>query len=494
MSIGQSLVAWGIAIGLGLATSFAWFIIPHAPNLDPLIVLVLIFNVTLILVALGFEIGRRPYSLHVMHLISLFLFLGISSLLQYSGGRFGVAGPTRNVSAQILPAAASVTLWLVGYLIAYEGSRSLRVRRRPGPVARFLLRPITSSSALVLGIAGVLDFVLLAGIGLLGVTTRGAAETAMGDFARGAGAGDYTGTLFIVSGTLLRPLPVIALLVVLLILSRGDRGRLKLLPFALLLGMGTLILNNPFASSRMFFTATLFGFAAPFLLRRFKTSWAVIFSILAGLAFLPALSDSREMMEFGEFTSYFTLASPLGYLGQSSDVDALGMTTLCQKWVEVHGHRWGAQILGALLFWFPRALWEGKPIATGAMVTRDLGFDFTNLSPPISAEALVDFGLIGVPFLGAFFGFLLMRLDAAYWAPGRESLGSSRRIIDAIFPFWLICVVYFTRGDLFAAMSFLVGFTVWVLPLGLRWVPLQREVGRSATDLGPASTDKRIRT
>jgi hypothetical protein len=163
----------------------------------------------------------------------------------------------------------------------------------------------------------------------------------------------------------------------------------------------------------------------------------------------------------------FFLESPLAYLGANSDVDSLGMTALCQQWIDRYGHRHGLQILGALLFWFPRALWRGKPVATGGMVTGDLGFDFTNLAPPITAEALVDFGLIGVPLCAAIFGLLLARLDLTYWAPGREALGACRRIIDAIYPFWLVCVVYFTRGDLFAAMTHTIGFTVWILPLGI---------------------------
>jgi len=467
MSSMRHLVAMGLAISLGLLTGIGWELVPKAPNLDPLVVLVLWFNLVVILTALAIEAGRRPYSLHLMHLICLFLFLGAASLLQYSRGRLGVAGPIGGVASQMLPAAAATTLWLAGYLAAYEGQRLFGSPRRLGAVSRFLVRPIVPSRALVLGCLAIVGLVYLGAMGLLGAETRGAAEAALVEYSQQAGAGGLTGALFIVNANLTRALPMVALLAALLVLAREHRGRVMLGSLVPLLGLGALVINNPFAASRMFFTANLYGFAAPFLLRRFKTGWVLVVSILIGLAFLPALSDTRDKLSLEEFrASGYSLTSPFQYLATNSDVDSLGMTALCQKWVDRYGHRWGMQILGALLFWFPRTLWRGKPIGTGSMVTGDLGFDFTNLAPPITAEALVDFGLLGVPILGAIFGFALARLDAAYWAPGRQALAASHRIVDAIYPFWLVCIVYFTRGDLFAALTFTVGFSFWILPLG----------------------------
>jgi hypothetical protein len=138
------------------------------------------------------------------------------------------------------------------------------------------------------------------------------------------------------------------------------------------------------------------------------------------------------------------------------------MAALCQQFVEQHGIRWGVQIFGAFFAFVPRALWPGKPISTGSMVTESIGFDFTNLSAPITAEGIINFGVIGVPFLAAIFGLVLARLDAIYWEGGREGVATSYRIIDALYPFWLVCMVYFTRGDLFPAVTFTISFTLWI--------------------------------
>ncbi len=464
MGTGSRIAALAIAIALGMATVAGALSLPHASRLNLLVLVVLWLNVALLLAALALEMARRPYSLHLMHLISLFLFLGAASVLQYSAGKFGVAGPIAEVRTQVLPAATATTLWLLGYLTAYEARRAAGSRAKAG----FLTRPITLLRVFLLSLFAILALVYLAASGLVGVGTRGAAEQAMGEFAATAGVGQLSGTLYILNYNLARALPPVALLAALLGMLRDPRSRsLALFPFVAIVGVGTLIVNNPFAASRMFFTCSLIAFSAPFFLRRLKTGGVMVVSILLGLAFLPALGESRNLYEFRDFRDYFKLMSPLEYLAKNSDVDSLGMASLCQKWVDRFGHRWGMQLLGALLFWVPRAFWPDKPIATGAMVTEDLGFDFTNLAPPITAEALIDFGLIGVPLLGALFGLILARLDAVYWAPGREGIGRSFRIIDAFYPFWLVCIVFVTRGDLFASLTFTVGFSVWVLPLGL---------------------------
>lgn len=465
---GNRVVGFVVAFVLSLATLIGWQTIPHAPRLDPVLLVILWLNLALILAALGIEVGRRPYSLHLMHLVALFLFLGSASLLQYSRGTFGVAGSLGAVRKQILPAAIAISLWLVGYLIAYEFRRAALARRAQKPASGFLSRPVTPIRALLLSLLAILDLAYLGVMGLLGVSTRGAAEEAIAVFSSSAGAGNLSSAFYIINFTLARPLPPVALLAGLLVLLRNPRGQSKaMIPFVLIVGLGTLVVNNPFAASRMFLTCSLIGFAAPFFLRRFKTSWVLIASTLFGLAFLPALSASRNTFDFKEFRDVFELISPLDYLSTSSDVDLLGMTALCQQWIDSRGHRWGLQILGALFSFIPRPFWPDKPIATGAMVTGDLGFDFTNLSPPILAEPLVDFGLIGVPLVAAVFGLILARLDYTYWAPGRKNLASSYRIIDAIYPFWLMCTVAITRGDLFAAVSFTEGFTFWILPLGV---------------------------
>jgi hypothetical protein len=460
-SMGPAVAAGALAFSLLAATAAGWFVIPHSGAARSGIMIAIWVNIAIMLGALAIEARRRPYSLHLMHLLSLFLFLGSSSLFQYSKGTFGVAGPIQGVRGQVALAVLAVALWLVGYLGGYEGTRL--AGRSTGPMVRFLARPVgVHRTALVLLLAAA-SLGYLGVAGLAGVVTRGAALVTMEEFAMQAGVGGYTSVFYLIHHMLLRAFSPVALLPALMLFARDRRSRNAV--FVLLIAtvaLGTLVINNPFASSRMWLALTGIAFLSPFVLRRLRTGWALVMIALGGIAFLPALHEARYLATFDEWLDYFVLVSPLDYLSTNSDVDSLGMLTLCQRWTESHGHRWGMQMLGGALFWFPRTLWRSKPVETGAMVTEDLGFEFTNLAPPIMSDPLVDFGLLGVPVCGALFGTLLARLDRFYWK-ARDAGDTSLRVIDFIYPFWLGCVIFLTRGGLFASLTYTASFTVWIV-------------------------------
>lgn len=461
-SIGPAVTAGGACLVLFLGTVAGWASLEHSTMASTNVMLLILTNVLLILGALGVEATRRPYSLHLMHMLSLFLFLGTASLFQYSYGRFAVAGPINAVRNEVAPALIAVTLWLAGYLAAYEGHRML-VKRTQGPVARFLGRPLTPlRTSAILMLAG-LSLAYLGAAGLSGAATRGAALESMRSFASQAGAGGYTSVFYLFNQLLLRAFSLVAIMAALLVFLRHPRGRSAVLFLLLLLsGAGVLIFNNPFAAARMWLAITLIAFSAPFFLRRMKTGTTMIAIALGGIALLPALHESRYALSFDEWWNIFQLVSPLEYLQKSSDVDSLGMLALCQRWIDGNGHRFGMQTLGSLLFWVPRTLWSDKPIETGAMVTGDLGFEFTNLASPIMADSLIDFGLIGVPAIAALFGLLLSRLDVMYWQ-GPDAALSGPRVIDCIYPFWLGLVIFMTRGGSFASFTWTVSFSAWIL-------------------------------
>lgn len=464
MRAGNQLVGWALAGCLGIATAAGWLFGPHAHSADPLVLAVLWLNIAVMIPALGIEISRRPYSLHLIHLVAMFLFLGAASLLQYSSGILPVVGPIQEVRQQVLPAALATTLWLAGYLFAYELRSATVVQRRAG----FLNRPITLGRALLLSAFALAGLVFLAALGLIGVTTRGAAEVALNDYSEAAGGSRFSSPLYALVYNLVRALPPFTLLATMLMLTRDPRTRSwGLLPIVAILGIGTLVVNNPFAAFRMFLVTNLIAFSAPFLLRRFETSWLAVLAIVAGLTVLPSLGENRFALDLKELSSSFRFMSPVRYLATSADVDSLGMTALVEKWIDHFGHRWGLQFLGTLLLFVPRTFWPHKPIGTGTMVTQGLGFDFTNLAPPITSEPLVNFGLVGVPVCGALFALILARLDAIYWSPGRKGIANTFRIIDTVYPFWLGCIVYLVRGDLNPAWGFTMSFSLWILPLGL---------------------------
>jgi hypothetical protein len=96
--------------------------------------------------------------------------------------------------------------------------------------------------------------------------------------------------------------------------------------------------------------------------------------------------------------------------------------------VRVHGVQWGHQLLGAVLFFVPSAIWTSKPLATGIFIADYLianySMWFTNLSAPIVAEGYLDFGALGVigyaaaiAFAVTFLNKLAIRQGKWLWFP-----------------------------------------------------------------------------
>ena len=464
----SSLLLFVALLGM---TIWGWSVTDMSPAANTGVVLLLWVNAAMMLAMVAIESGRRPYSLHLMHLLALFLFTTASGLFQYTSGSFAVSGPITSFKKAIPIAVMAVTLWTIGYIVAYEFT-NLTKRTGRGSLTRLLNREISTGRVFGFMVIGILSVLYLAAIGLAGASTRGAARAATEQFAgidsaAGIGGGGTLGLgYFLIHELLLRALSPFALLVGMLLFARHKPARNPIfLAVLVVLGLGTLIANNPFAASRMWLATFMISLAAPFVLKRMRTGWALVGITLFGLSVLPGLHMSRMVETLGEFAGVFEFVSPFDYLRSNFDVDALGTLSVAQKWLETHPHRFGMQILGGLFFWVPRTLWPSKPISTGTMVTSGMGFDFTNISVPIPAEPLVDFGLLGVAPVGALFGTLLARLDRTYW-DGAFS-GSGLRLIDCTYPFWPGCIIFLTRGGFGNALAFTVCFTVWIVPLGI---------------------------
>ena len=478
--LGPWLIAGVIGIFLFAMTLMGWFDVRARGVSGPAeVTAILWMNAIALIAALAYEIRRRPYSLHGMHLIALFLFLGAATLFQYSAGRFAVAGSVADLRDEMLPAALSVSIWLVTYLFTYELHQRFSRRIPLGAVGRFFNRAVPENRTIFLHLLAIATIAYLGIVGLLGITTRGAAERSMIDFANEtAGYSGFALAFKLLNQYILRGFPLIVMLAGFLIVRR-TRGFQQTLLRALLvlLVAGNLAANNPFAASRMWLVTALFGVLAPTIFRRARTGWLVVAISLGGLAILPALHESRNALTFGEWESVVTVTSPVRYLATSADGDHLGMISLAVRWVDDNGHTLGRQVLGAVLCWVPRRFWPDKPIGTGAMVTGDLGYGFTNWSMPIVAEGYVDWGYAGVAAMAALFAFVLSRGDRTYWVGRRPGASDAMRVIDVLYPFWLGCIIYFTRGDLIAAASHTSPFVLWALALGVgaRGMPAQAE-------------------
>ena len=109
---------------------------------------------------------------------------------------------------------------------------------------------------------------------------------------------------------------------------------------------------------------------------------------------------------------------------------------------------WGQQLLGALLFWFPRSLWESKPLGSGAFVAEQYS-DFTNISMPWFAEGYLNFGFIGIIMFTFFLSWFCSFFDGKYWNDQRE-----KKIITPYYLLLISSMLYILRGDLMSSLAY----------------------------------------
>jgi len=442
------------------------------------VVIHFIFNTLLVLVALGFAIRMHPYSMHLFHLVGLLIFACVAGLYQYLVGNFPLSGPVMIFLKEIPIASTVVTLWVVGYLAGYLIRYRASGRVRPARFVRSFERPVSVASVHFALIVGFFSLIYLGSLGLVGAFTRAAAQDTLSLAS--------SGPLYLINLVFVRAIPLLAVAGAALAIRRsGSVMTIGLLvPMFVFDVMGVLITNSPFAAARYWFVAVAVGLTAPHLLAGRNTAIPVLVCLLIGMSVLPSIGAARDAQTFAEVIQYYLrVDSPFEYLSKSGDVDAFGMICLTLKWMGIHGHTWGMQMIGAALFWVPRTLWPSKPVGTGAMVSGDLGFDFTNLSVPIMTEPLVDFGMIGIPIAAFVFGWFLASIDRSYWTPFDPALtpGGFRRI-DIIYPFWVGLILFMTRGDLLSSFGYTVGITVAMFPFIIVPTPTRARRGGAGVE------------
>jgi hypothetical protein len=437
---------------------------------------------TVLWVLLFVEMRKRPYSLHFIHLIALYIFLAAAPMYQVALGEFPLERHAGVTSHYVILANAACALWIAGYSAGYFYTHFVVSRKPEWRLARNLRREVSTGRVrtCLLLIFPVLAYLVYMGFG--GVLTRyGAAET--------ASAAEST-PFMLINKIFVRAFPFVALGAGLAVVRNVGLLRAPGMALVILFALaGVLYADNPFAAARYWTVAVLLGFFAPHALRKRATGTLLLAGMIFGLAIMPGLGATRHVESTSELMEELTsqsLPSPVIYLATSGDVGAYGVLNLSFRWLEQHDHTWGRQLLGGFLFWFPRSYWPDKPISTGGQITGDMGFDFTTISAPILVEPLIDFGWLGVPLFAMLFGAILAYLDVAYYA---DRGGPKRlRVVDTFYPFLLGMVLFMTRGNFMSAIAYTMGMVLAAFPLVMRAPRLfHRPTPSAESALGPTA-------
>lgn len=123
------------------------------------------------------------------------------------------------------------------------------------------------------------------------------------------------------------------------------------------------------------------------------------------------------------------------------------------EFVRTEGLQYGRQLLGTVLFFFPRELWMDKPVASGQLLGEYLIFNhglwFSNISSPLPAEAYLDFGVVGVALFAIALAIYAQRID--YFVANGSAIDKTSALY---FAFYLTFVM---RGSFLPAVAYGVG-------------------------------------
>ena len=192
------------------------------------------------------------------------------------------------------------------------------------------------------------------------------------------------------------------------------------------------ISSNPIIAARWWFSTVFISLLLIFWGKSKKTLFLLGLTIpIAYTLLFPYLDLFRTEETFEKVTS----SSRSSFLQNftKGDFDSLQQTMNAQVYVEYQGITFGRQLLGVFAYWIPREVWADKPVDTGIMVAEFLGYSFKNLSSPLWAEGLVNFGLIGVILFLGIWGYVSILLDKVF---------QSDFITSQHYPVWILPSFY----------------------------------------------------
>lgn len=135
------------------------------------------------------------------------------------------------------------------------------------------------------------------------------------------------------------------------------------------------------------------------------------------------------------------------------DYDVFQQTANSVVYVDLYGIDWGHNLLSAVFFFVPRAIWPSKSPGTSFEINGRLGvYHELNLSVPLWMEAYIGFGWVGVALGLGLYGFASARGEAAYLRLLAE--GGAPRVAAVLLPFWGAYQFFILRGDLQNVLAF----------------------------------------
>ena len=225
--------------------------------------------------------------------------------------------------------------------------------------------------------------------------------------------------------------------------------------FALFVG----IINIPPTGVARYVLGAVYGGILIYIFDVLKKGRILLYVLAVGLLFIfPLMNAFRG--HYSDVVTWEYIQKSIGNISSNftkADYDAYSMIVFSIQYVKRVGMSYGGQLLGALLFFIPSGIWQGKPGGSGATIIEymNTGYD-SNVSCPIIAEGYLNFGIIGIILFAVILGYLTRRIDHIFWNDWSNKNCLGNMMYCFLVPFFL----FLCRGDLLSTFSYLAGYLV----------------------------------
>jgi oligosaccharide repeat unit polymerase len=210
-----------------------------------------------------------------------------------------------------------------------------------------------------------------------------------------------------------------------------------------------IIFKNPFFVKRNALGPIYLTLFFIFYKNKFNNLKIFLFLILILTIIFPfsqAFTHNRDLVAGDLLNTFVTRIQTMDvkYALTSLDYDAWSNFMASIKYSEINDITYGRQLLGSVLFWFPRSIWNDKPVGSGHMVAEQMlmtkyNMWFSNLSMPFPAEGYINFGVLGI-FIFSFILSIISKITDEFFQHN-----DLRLIFSLYVSFHMI---FMLRGDL----------------------------------------------
>jgi oligosaccharide repeat unit polymerase len=289
-------------------------------------------------------------------------------------------GVPQNVFGQYVDATVICIFGIVFFVISYAATYGRQIQTSKKKYA------VSGRRLIVISILATATIYAYNGFSIGSVMFRG------GDFVQRISLGQ---SAWLIYQYFVYPLPSICVVAYLLL---GGRRQIPILLLIVLF-----LLANPATGMARFQAATLY---LAVLLALKPHLWEKR-GIVVGLLFAGVFLVLPILDKFRHFSSETAISYSTSFI-YAGHFDGFQMFALG---LEEQIITWGRQLLGAFLFFVPRAIWANKPTSSGTFLAGSSNLDFDNISFPFFAEGYINFGILGVLLFAISIGVFAAQYD-----------------------------------------------------------------------------------